>query len=208
MGYSLAVYLFSSTACGIYVSTLFCTTSKAPTVITIIIASALHLSLCIERIFARYYSTKYEEHKMRMGTYLIVISTSYSFIIYGWLISSEDFTLMVPYCASGNAVTTLKLETFLVFSPSIDVASILIMFFLTRKERKIDKSYELSANFSASENRNAYLMLWPFSTLHLVAQISFLFLAAYGPSIFLSSASLIDIYMFSTFFYVTFYGAS
>ncbi|CAJ0920320.1 unnamed protein product, partial [Mesorhabditis belari] len=113
---------FLKSGCAIFVSTLFCDIVKGPNTIAIIIASALHLSLCIERIVASYYGLE---------------------------------------------------------------------------------SYDLNANFSASESQNAYTVLWPFSALHLFAQLTFLLLSAYLPMLLdLKSFSVDDLLTIAALIYV------
>ncbi|CAJ0952705.1 unnamed protein product, partial [Mesorhabditis belari] len=177
-GYHLYSYLFK-TGCQVLVSNLFCDIARGPSTMSIIIVSALHLFLCVERIAARCYGIEYDKKRARLGPLLIGISTMYTFLVYGWILSPENFSYQVPFCTPGNKYTGDRSSFVFKFSPILDVASLVF------------RPFDLNVNFSLSENNSACLMLWPFSVLHLIAQIPFLLMAAYLSSLIPSDSLML-----------------
>ncbi|CAJ0934717.1 unnamed protein product, partial [Mesorhabditis belari] len=108
--------------------------------------------------------------------------TLYVALVYLSILWNENFSSMVPYCTLGNKYTAKQTLMFLIFSPIVDIISLLILLFLTLKRKSVKvRTYDLSSNFTIAEKRNANLMLLPFSALHFIIQLSFLLIQAYLP---------------------------
>ena len=67
-----------------------------------------------------------------------MFQTLYVIVVYGLILWNENFSLMVPYCSLGNKYTAKQTLMFLIFSPIVDIISLLILLFLTLKRKRVN----------------------------------------------------------------------